>query len=92
MEMAMGNRSVTRQVTDIPTQQSDTLHYYEALKEWEETMEELVGDDALPDNCRLPKLSNHVKEELGRGTQGFHQNPNPKCSASTIFQKYTNLG
>jgi hypothetical protein len=31
-------------------------------------MEELVGDDALPDNCRLPKLSNHVKEELGRGT------------------------
>jgi hypothetical protein len=31
-------------------------------------MEEIVGDDALHDNCRLPKLSNQGRKELGRGT------------------------
>ncbi len=68
MEMATGNKYVTKHVLNIPPQ-------YKPLEEWEETLEELARNDALYDDHCLPELPNQVKKELGKATQVFHQTP-----------------
>jgi hypothetical protein len=42
MEMAIGNKFVTKHVVNIPTWQFNIPPYYKPLEEWEETLEELA--------------------------------------------------
>jgi hypothetical protein len=68
MEMATSNKAVTKHVTNIPTWQFNIPPYYKPPKEWEETLEELTGNDALYDDHCLPELANQVRKELGKAT------------------------
>ncbi len=64
MEMAIGNKFVTKHVVNIPTWQFNIPPYYKPLEEWEETLEELAWND---DHC-LPELLNQIKKELRKVT------------------------
>lgn len=68
METARSNKSVTKNVANIPTWQFNIPPYYKTPKEWEETLEELAWNDALYDDHCLLELPNQVKKELGKAT------------------------